>query len=139
MKNKIYQLNHEERKQRVEQLRAILEKQDPIAFAYLYGSFAENLPFHDIDVGVYAEGIGEQETTSYSIRLSEMMSSELGLPVDVRVLNFAPVTFLYHVFRGNLIHEKNELIRSQVMERTVQKYLDLRPILYRGMKEAFTS
>jgi predicted nucleotidyltransferase len=139
MKSRLYQLDHEERRQRVERLRAILEKQDSIAFAYLYGSFAENFPFHDIDVGVYAEGIGEKEATFYSIRLSEMMSSELGLPVDVRVLNFAPVTFLYHVFRGNLIHEKNELIRSQVMERTVQKYLDLRPILYRGMKEAFTS
>jgi predicted nucleotidyltransferase len=139
MKNKIYRLNHEERKQRVEQLIEILGKQDQIAFAYLYGSFAEDLPFHDIDVGVYAEGIGEKETTSYSIRLSEMISSELGLPVDVRVLNFAPVTFLYHVFRGDLIHEKNELIRSQVMERTIQRYLDLRPILYRGMKEAFTA
>ena len=138
MKNKIYEMDPEERRHRVEKLRKILKKEDQISFAYLYGSFAEELPFHDIDVGVYAEGIGEQETTSYAIRLSERMSSILGLPVDVRVLNFAPVTFLYHVFRGELIHEKNELLRSQVMERTIQKYLDLRPILYRGMKEAFT-
>ncbi len=139
MKNRVFHLNREERRQLVDDLRDVLESQEKIAFAYLYGSFAEGLPFHDVDVGVYAQGVKESEATSYAILLAELLTSRLHIPVDVRVLNFAPVTFLFHVFRGDLIQEKDEDVRSEIMERTVQKYLDLKPILYRGMKEAFAA
>jgi predicted nucleotidyltransferase len=135
----LFPLNREEKRGQVEHMRKILESRAEIVFAYLFGSFSDDLPFHDLDVGVYTEGIRESEVTFYAFRLAEKLSVELRLPVDVRVLNFAPVTFLYHVFRGELIHEKNELVRSQVMERTVQRYLDLKPILHRGMKEAFAA
>lgn len=108
-------------------------------FAYLYGSFIEDLPFHDVDLGVYVAEIKESEATSYAIILAQMLSSKLQVPIDVRVLNFAPVAFLYHLLRGELISERNEEVRSQVVERTVQKYLDLQPILYKSMKEAFAS
>jgi predicted nucleotidyltransferase len=137
MREKAYNFNQEEKRQIRENLEEVLRNRKEIAFAYLYGSFLEDLPFHDMDVGVYAEGIKESEATFYALRLAEMLSSELHLPVDVRVLNFAPVTFLFHVFRGELIQERNEDMRSQIMERTVQKYFDLKPILRRSTKEAF--
>jgi len=57
--------------------------------------------------------------------------------VDIRVLNFAPVSFLYEVIRGNLIFERNEEIRIRVVEQTIQRYLDLKPMILRGIKEAF--
>lgn len=137
METRIFYLARGEKRQRVEELKIALREREEIAFAYLYGSFEEDLPFHDVDVGVYAEGIRPGEATSYSLRLAEELSARLRLPVDVRVLNYAPVTFRYHVFRGELIGEKNEPLRAQIMERTVQRYLDLKPILYRAMKEAF--
>lgn len=139
MEKRIFHLDREEKRRRVGHLKKILESQDEIAFAYLFGSFLGDLPFHDLDVGIYTEGIKEAEGTPYAFRLTERLSTGLQLSVDVRLLNFAPVTFLYHVLRGELIYEKNELVRSQVWERTVQRYLDLKPILYRGMKEAFAA
>jgi predicted nucleotidyltransferase len=57
--------------------------------------------------------------------------------VDSRVLNFAPASFLYHVIRGKLIFEREEEVSANFTERTIQRYLDLKPLVYRGIKEAF--
>ena len=37
------------------QLREALEARAEIIFVYLHGSFAEGLPFHDVDVAVYLD------------------------------------------------------------------------------------
>lgn len=137
MKQKAFSLNQSQKERLMGQLKDILRSYPEVAFAYLYGSFAGNLPLHDIDVGVYLTGIGEKESTSYSLTLSQTLSREVKVPVDVRVLNFAPVSFVYQVIRGILISDRNEELRVHVVEETVRKYLDLKPIIYRGIKEAF--
>lgn len=58
-------------------------------------------------------------------------------PYGHLVLNFAPVLFLYHVIQGNLISERNEEIRMHFVEQIVQRYLDLKPLVRRAVKEAF--
>ena len=136
MKGKIYNLGREERRKIREKLEGFFRRREGVEFAYLYGSFIENLPFHDVDVAVYLGGIQERETTSCALDLAQRLSDQLALPVDVRILNFAPLSFRYHVFRGELISERNENLRSRLMEQTIQKYLDLKPILDRSMKEA---
>jgi len=137
MKQKVLILGEDEKRPLIEQLAAALQNRDEVMFAYIYGSFTEGLPFHDIDVGVYTLEITEEESTNYSLILGQMLSKELQVPVDIRVLNFAPVSFLYEVIRGNLIFERNEEIRIRVVEQTIQRYLDLKPMILRGIKEAF--
>jgi predicted nucleotidyltransferase len=137
MKQKVLILGEDKKRPLIEQLAAALQNRDEVMFAYIYGSFAEGLPFHDIDVGVYLSEITEEESTNYSLILGQMLSKELQVPVDIRVLNFAPVSFLYEVIRGNLIFERNEEIRIRVVEQTIQRYLDLKPMILRGIKEAF--
>ena len=137
MKQKVLILGEDEKRPLIEQLAAALQNRDEVMFAYIYGSFAEDLAFHDIDVGVYTLEITEEESTNYSLILGQMLSKELQVPVDIRVLNFAPVSFLYEVIRGNLIFERNEEIRIRVVEQTIQRYLDLKPMILRGIKEAF--
>lgn len=137
MKQKVLILGEDEKRPLIEQLAGALQNRDEVVFAYIYGSFAEGLAFHDIDVGVYLSEITEEESTNYSLILGQMLSKELQVPVDIRVLNFAPVSFLYEVIRGNLIFERNEEIRIRVVEQTIQRYLDLKPMILRGIKEAF--
>lgn len=121
----------------MEHLAGILSKREEIVFAYVFGSFAEDLPFHDIDVGIYLTEIMEEQVTPYTLALGQILSSSLRIPVDVRLLNFAPVSFLYHVIRGKRVFERDEKIRTQVVEQTIQKYLDLKPLIRIGVKEAF--
>jgi len=130
-------LGQGERDRLSERLGDVLTNRDEVVFAYIYGSFVEGLPFHDIDVGIYISKIDEKEASSYNLALGQALSKEIQMPVDVRILNFAPVLFLYHVIRGNVIFDRDEETRSRVVERTIQRYLDLKPMIHRGVKEAF--
>jgi predicted nucleotidyltransferase len=137
MKQKAFRLMQQQRQQLMKRLEELLRNREEIVFAYLYGSFAEDLPFHDIDVGIYIESLKEEEATPYSLTLAKILSKTLQTPVDVRILNFAPVLFLYHVIHGILIFERKEEIHSRFMERIIQRYLDLKPLIQKGTQEAF--
>lgn len=136
---KVYNLTHDERGKVINQMVEILKDHNEIIFAYIYGSFAEGMPFHDIDLGLYISRITEKDSMFYMLDLAQKFSSELRISVDVRVLNSAPVLYLYHVIRGTLIYEGDEEIRSSFVERIIQKYLDLKPMIRIGVKEAFAS
>lgn len=99
----------------------------------------ENLPFHDLDLGVYAADMDPKSANSYGLQLGAKLDADLKIPVDVRVINFVPVTFLYHVMRGELIINKIEDLLSGIIEKMIQKYFDLQTILLRATKEAFVS
>ncbi|RMD62670.1 nucleotidyltransferase domain-containing protein [Candidatus Parcubacteria bacterium] len=90
----------EERAVMVEALRRVLAEAPEVVFAYLFGSFQKGLPFRDVDVGVYlAEGVDPWETAFRLAAALERALRAVGhpAPVDVRVLNQAPVGFRYHV------------------------------------------
>jgi len=120
-------------------LRSLLDGESAVQFAYLYGSFLDNLPCHDIDVGIYVRGIKEENMTFYGLELGEQFSREAGYSVDVRVLNNAPVSFLFHVLKGNLLTEQNSDLHAFVFERTVSRYLDMKPLLLKATREAFAN
>ena len=61
----------------------------------------------------------------------------MNYPVDIRILNFAPVPFRFQVIRGKLIYVRDEEVHSEFIEDTMRIYLDIKPILYRATKEAF--
>jgi len=90
MGRRAYYLNQEERRDLGNKLKRILEDRKEIEFAYLYGSFIEDLPFHEVDLGVYVAGIVESQATSWAINLSQMLSSKLRIPIDVRILRAYP-------------------------------------------------
>ena len=118
-------------------LRSLLDNQDAIQFAYLYGSFLEDLPCHDIDIGIYVQGSKETDMAFYALKLGERFSREADCPVDVRVLNDAPVSFLFHVLKGELLTEQNPELHAQLFEKTVSRYLDIQPLLLQATREAF--
>lgn len=111
---------------------------EDIAFSYIFGSFMEDIAFHDIDLGIYFVGEDHLQMAETAIGLAVTLTRQTAYPVDVRVLNKAPVSFIYNVLRGELISEQNEDIRCEVMENTVRTYLDMKPILDIGTKEAFS-
>lgn len=138
VKTKTYTLTGEEKKRLEHAAGEILRKHREVLFAYLFGSFTDQLSVHDMDIGVYTAEADKKTSTGYALDLAEELSSGLKLPVDVRVINFAPLPFCYHVIRGKLLFERDETARSVFVERTVRRYLDIEPLLRKGLKEAFT-
>lgn len=52
-------------------LKEILIERDEILFAYIHGSFLDNLPFHDIDVALYVDPkeVDSSQSFDYSLEL----------------------------------------------------------------------
>lgn len=139
MKTKTHTLSSAEKERIRERLSEMLSSRPDVLFAYVYGSFGDEAPFHDIDVGVCLSETGESPATVAALELSGRMSAELGMPVDVRPLNSASIPFRYHVIRGTLLFEKDQDVTARFIEQTVQRYLDIKPLLLTGLKEAFAA
>jgi hypothetical protein len=140
MERKRYTVSGEVKDQIRDIISDTLQKDEYIYFAYIYGSFTDHsLPFNDIDLGVFFAGKNRLKMSQAAIALAVDLSKKTTFPVDVRILNNAPVSFVYNVMKGEMICERNENIRCKVMENTVRYYLDMQPVLYRAMKEAFSS
>ena len=115
----------------------VLGDEPDLAFAWLHGSFLSTDEFHDIDVGVHLNATTDARLRR-GLELAARLDRETGFPIDVRVLNDAPVTFLFHVFReGSLLLSRNDEGLADLMERTVREYLDMAPLLHRATIEAY--
>lgn len=142
MEPKLYTVS-QARKCRIEKtIIKLLSTKEEARFSFLFGSFNDDteenpLPFHDVDVGVFLKGLDKKESVYYTLDLSEELSISTAVPVDVRVLNYAPVTFLFHVVRGKLIIDKDEEDRGDFMKHVVRHYLDMEPLFHRAIKEAY--
>ena len=139
MKTKTYSADAGEKQRILDRLSNIMRNRSDILFAYVHGSITGELPFHDIDVAVYLSDVSKTNATVKALELSQETSSELNIPVDVRALNFASIPFRYQALRGVLLFEKNEDLTAQFVEQTVQRYLDIKPLLLNSMKEAFAT
>lgn len=114
----------------ISKLRAFFEIREEIMFAYIHGSFSEGLPFRDIDVAVYVDekAVPEDEAMDYGLRISAQGEMETRVtPLDVRVINYAPVGFKYYATKSILLFSKNEELRCDFLEDTWKIYFDLLP------------
>ncbi len=136
---RVYTADDAQRERAAEQVRAELAGEAAVVFAYLYGSFVEGGPFRDVDVGVYVEAAEPGQASAQALDLSGRLSDRVGLPVDVRVLNGAPVPFLFHVLRGRLLLSRDDARLEDLIERTAHRYLDIAPVLRRSTKDAFAA
>ncbi len=153
----LFQCTAEGREKLLAVLRASLAAREDILFAYVYGSFAEGVPFHDIDVGVYLSGACEREDMWADIELAQELELALRrariacrtgrdrdvkqrpIPVDVRILNEAPIAFSYHVLRGELLFSRDEETRVRWAAHILDRYLDLKPLRQMALKQAMVS
>lgn len=139
MKRTRYTIQPEAREALVCRLTAELEKESVVAFAYLHGSLLDSDTVHDVDVGLYLRESDVERASAVASVLSARLTAVAGLPVDVRVLNEAPLSFVYHVLRGRLLVCRDEDLLTSKLEDIARRYLDLAPLLYQGTKDAFAA
>jgi predicted nucleotidyltransferase len=107
-------------------LREALEVRAEIIFVYLHGSFAEGLPFHDVDVAVYLDPalVTATDIFDYEMNLSVKLTRALRFLVDLHVLNSAPLGSQHSVLQGEalLVCDEDEL--TDFIERVSLEYMD---------------
>ena len=118
---KAHTLNDIQKKGIIDELTRLLREREEIIFAYLHGSFLTH-DFRDIDIAVYLK---KDEDVLYEVELGVELEKILKFPVDVRVLNSAPLTFKFKVIKdGLLLFSRDERIRSDFEALTISEYHD---------------
>lgn len=106
-----------------------------MSYAYLHGSFLDQPAFHDVDIGVQV--LQDDVATPVALELTARLSTVVGVPIDVRPLNGAPLPFRFHALRGRLLMCRDDAQLAEAIEDTTRRYLDLAPILRIAAREAF--
>ncbi|MFZ5591347.1 MAG: nucleotidyltransferase domain-containing protein, partial [Bacillota bacterium] len=118
----LWQKSAAEKKEVANQLRQILENDENIFFACIFGSFIEQTAFHDLDLGIYLTAYDREQTEDifwkYEITLATRLESTLGWAVDVVVLNYASPALSFAASSGNLLFCRDEDFYYQWREQT---------------------
>ena len=122
---RVYRAEALERERAIRALASALENEPDVEFAWLHGSFLTGGGFRDVDVGVHltpAAGGRPRQGVELAVRLGHAVH----LPVDVRVLNDAPVAFLYtYDFGDDWLHTVTlELVNDADAEVAYPRLLD---------------
>lgn len=118
------------KEQILEKVKTCIGNNKEILFAYVHGSFLEQDKFNDIDIALCLDErtIRQIDAVDYEISLSLELEKEIGVRVDVKILNFAPLCFKYQVSRGRLLFSRDELKREDFLCRVWSEYFDFQPI-----------
>jgi predicted nucleotidyltransferase len=119
-------------------LRRALGPRAEISFACLHGSFAAGEPFRDIDVAVWlgpASALGDTGGWRYACALAGALEQATGMPVDVQVLNDAPLGFRYRALRGEPLLVRDPDFFDDLRARTWDDYFDFRPFAQQYLRE----
>lgn len=103
-----------------------------IAAAYLFGSLARGnaRPDSDVDIGVLYSKDPPKTLAGMGFGLEADLESALGLPVQLVVLNYAPVDLIIRVLRdGKLLVDRDRSRRIQFEVRSRNEFWDLEPYL----------
>ncbi|HLE55933.1 MAG TPA: nucleotidyltransferase domain-containing protein [Rhodothermia bacterium] len=133
---RLYQIDRRRRAAVISALAARVGERDDVAFAYLHGSFVGEDAFHDIDVAVYFSG-SLDVAGSKALDLANRLSMESGYPVDIRVLNDAPLSFQFRAVQGTLLVSRDDEQVADFVERTGMRYADVAPRLLQATRDAF--
>jgi len=123
---------------RIEKLLSrLLEKEEGIFFAYLHGSFYEGKSFRDIDVAVFVDdkAISKERALDFEIATSVKFGKEVKLPIDLKIINYAPLGFQYYSTAGTLIMCKEDDPRVDFLTRIRSLYFDFKPSSERFLLE----
>ena len=134
-----WSLADDERVRIMQKVAAALRVHQEIMFAYVHGSFVEG-PFHDMDVAVYLApaAVVQDRLRGYESDLASELERQVRMPVDVRLLNDAPLSFRYHVLKGRPLMVKDPDVLDEFRARTWDDYLDFAPFARRYLQEVLS-
>ncbi|MBI5192346.1 MAG: nucleotidyltransferase domain-containing protein [Nitrospirae bacterium] len=130
MKNRYKQASQEERDYTILRLKEYFENYKEIIFAYVHGSYADGLPFRDIDIAIFVDDtvIRRNMVLDYELNISTRAEMKTGIkPLDVKIINYTPIGFKFYATKGILLFSRDEDVRCDFLEMTWKRYFDLLP------------
>ncbi len=115
----------------------VLESNPALLFVLLYGSAAAGEPFHDLDIALYVDRTKAPATEDLTLAfaLADQLEAVSPYPLDVHVVNDAPLGFRYNVSKGLPLLINDEEAYFHFLERTWDDYLDFYPVAMQYVRD----
>jgi predicted nucleotidyltransferase len=120
-----HSLRTSQRENIAEQIRSYLYREsEAIIVAYMFGSFVTADSFADIDLGILMDSL-VHNTMNSELDLECKLEEMIKFPVDVRIINGAPLSFCQNIIRhGRVIVDKDPDFRAEFEGNIVKQYSD---------------
>jgi uncharacterized protein len=129
-------LSAKEKEGLIKKILDILKAKEYILFAYTFGSFVSEGRFKDVDVGIFVSSVGNEPPLKLELKLEGEIGEAIHVPVDIRIINNAPVPFVYNVLKGGMvIVDKNKSLRSDFEGLIYKKYFDFQHLRNEYLRE----
>ncbi len=136
MKAKKRTLSRQQKDALKEKIVSILEGDKRVVFAYIFGSFVKSDEIEDIDIGIFALDNELENPLEYELKLEGDIETSTKIPVDVRVLNNAPASFVFNVIKGgHLLIDRDSNLRADFESLMLKKYFDFEPFRKEYLRE----
>ena len=121
----------------IEGVRAAVAAWREVEAAFLFGSFLEDEGFRDVDVAVFLanDSPALREPWSWEASHEPGLHRVLGQPVDLRVINGAPLGIQFHATGGVLVFARDEEKTADLVEVVRRRYYDFRPFAQTNLRE----
>jgi hypothetical protein len=86
-------------------------------------------------VATEKETIPREKALEYELSLGAELEREIHYPVDIKVLNYAPVTLCHSVTRGKVLFSRDNEVRYEWVEKTWDVYLDMQYFLRNSLRD----
>lgn len=124
---KYFDLPTEDRNKLTDLLKRKLEEESGILLAYLHGGFLKGRHFRDIDIAFWIKD--EDRAWYYAVNLSAELEIEIGIPVDIQVMNNAQLPLRHEVLtNGKLIISRDDGLKTRLLDETLRLYIDLQQV-----------
>jgi len=127
---RVKRLSQKDKTEIIQDLSNFLNEREEILFSYLHGSFIENSYFRDIDIAIFLKEnqIPKNDILKYELSLPLKIQSRIKFPIEVRVINYAPLAFQYYSTTGKLLSCCDDDKRVDFLTYVRSLYLDYKPI-----------
>ncbi len=131
MRKKI-KMNENQKLNIIDKISEFIKNDSDILFAYIFGSFTESDEFFDIDIGIYTK---DAAGIKMEFKLENEIEKMVKIPIDVRIINNAPISFVYNVLNDKILIKDDEK-RADFEGRVLKNYFDYVHLLDEYLKEA---
>jgi len=118
-------LSAKEKEVLTERISDILKTKEYVLFAYIFGSFASEGSFKDIDIGIFVAGEKFKSPLRLELDMEGEIESAIHTPVNIRIINNAPLSFIYNILKkGIVIVDNDKSLRTDFEGLAYKKYFD---------------
>jgi predicted nucleotidyltransferase len=131
-----HSLSLEKRQEIIQRIVLHLENEQPeLLAAYIFGSFVTDKPFADIDLALFV-GSRVIDALSFELITENKIEHLLRVPVDVRVMDNAPLSFQYQVIHdGKRIINRSPNVIADYEGQILKQYFEISRFRRRYLKE----